>query len=1344
MSWKEPDLDAMEADLVAQEDIQGEAITKDLNCKLTEQEGARSLFQTLEVSTKRVQDVQHLAIEARLNGRTMLPCLDTGAGKNYVAAESLTPNEVRKIRRSREEPPTHAGGGKMRISGVLSMNLDIGRGHYGKQEFRVAKGLPVEAILGNAFARKHVDGIYPKSGYVKLDQGGGLVRTQVKKTGILNPLIESPLKVRAVGRHTLPPESFTAITVELDRAVDIPVLIRRDVKAFVKHGILPSQMIVPGGTKKTTLIIGNFDRMKVDIFPRQSVGECEVEDVDQYETVAVLSEDGAMRGGNAEQEEDEDAKHLAEAKEALREKTKHLSKEQQKKMTDMLEEFAPTVFGRKLGRTAVVEHEIITNGKGPVAAPSYRLGPKQEEFARTESIRMLKDGLLSHSKSPWSAPIIIAKKPKGGFRYCTDFRAVNEITKRDSYPMPRSEVLLDRLGGASYFSTLDAERGFFQVEVRKQDREKTAFATPIGLLQYNVMPMGMTNAPPCFQRLMDIVLRGLHKTAVCFLDDVLCFTSTFEEHVKELRTVLARIENAGLTLNLKKCCFAVDAVEFLGHKVSKDGIQPTLRKTEAVEKLAVPRDVSAVRQFLGLTGWFRRFIKDYARRTRSLARLTKKNEPFVWTADHQREFEDLKSALCSRPVLKIPEYDKPFVLDTDASKHQIGGVLMQNEGEEGARKAVAYLSRTLHGAEVNYTVTEKEALAAVWCLKKVRHIIGDQQVTVVTDHAALRYLKKTTKDPYGRLARWSLALQDYNVVFVTRAGKKHLAGDAMSRLTVEREENEEGNDVNEEVIFSIMEAVQSDIEWGYGLPSLKKFQEEQKNDREVRAIKEFIKKGKPIKDKALRDYMRTREQDFVVGEDGLLKRMVTQGTKSWRQTLVQAYVPKTLKKEVMQYYHQTPVHGHLGIERTYLRIRDLWYWKGMQNDVAMYVSRCPECIKSKTVAPKRPVIDLKSIRASKPGEIVAMDLLGGLPQSWGGKSYVMVVSDLFTKYARFVSLPAIDTVTVADALLKEWILIFGPPEKLLSDRGVQFTSELFVQLMRALEIKKIFTTAYHPQTDGQVERLNKTLINILRTNMDEYQKGWEDALPMAEYAYNTSIHASTGETPYRLTFKQNPPPFTTTESLIKVVHELKEKSQDQKDHRRWAEDVLRRFKKVYEGVQSRLEKSRNTQGKYYNYRVDPIEYEVGDLVYVFHPAVKTGRTKKLSQPWRGPFKITARPTKENVELGPVDEAAKQFQMRSHVNRLKKCPEGTLELYPLTKEGREEQLEEGFQIIEKIAADRHTKNGREFRIVWEGIKERTWEPEENLPPAAVRDYLRTKSARATSRRQERKRRKKQGK
>ena len=854
-----------------------------------------SLFAAPAVSTRSRQNIQHAVLPVFINGAKTIACLDTGAGKNYIAEARLSDLEKAAIENTPLEGPVrHAGGGKMKLLGKLSTSLEIGGRNFGLVPFIVARRLPVDAILGNEFITRNVAALYPRTQWIRFNGATAMTKYQVKSTSIENPLVRQPVQVRSLERRRLRAESVTPIRVELDRALSVPCMIRRNTRAFAVHGLLPAQVILPPGVKDTILLIGNFDKRSIDIFPRQRVAECEIEEMDQCKILGVLPEEAkavaptAQNPPRTSSSTDEKA-HEREVMQKIKDQTMHLEANQQKKLLQMLEEFASTVLGPRLGRTSILQHEIKLNDKGPVVRPQYRLGPQQEEFARTESVRMLEEGLVRESRSPFSAPIIIAQKPRGGLRYCTNFRALNEITEKDAYPLPKSDVLLDRLGGCSYFTTMDAERGFFQVEVREADRHKTAFSTPIGLLEYNVMPMGLTNSPPCFQRLMDIVLRGLHKHAVCFIDDVIVFSKGFDDHVRDLKAVFKRLEAAGMTLNLTKCRFAVNTVEFLGHFVSPDGIRPSLRKTEAVEKLAPPRDVTGVRQFLALTGWFRRFIKDYARRTRNLANLTREGQAYIWTAKHQAEFEDMKRTLCQRPVLRLPDYDQPFTLDVDASKGQIGGILMQPEtvGPKQKLKPVAYLSRALHGAELNYTVTEKEALAAVWCLKKVRHLVGSQEVTIVTDHAALRYLMTSTRDPYGRLARWSLALQDFNVVFVTRAGKKHLAGDAMSRLSRESEEKvddmtaEEETDVNEEVIFTIMEAVEREIEWGYGLPDLEEFRTEQRKDKTLKQVLQYLRTGRMPKDEDLRRFLQRREHEFVVS-DGLLKRAIKQGTRSWR------------------------------------------------------------------------------------------------------------------------------------------------------------------------------------------------------------------------------------------------------------------------------------------------------------------------------------------------------------------------------------------------------------------------------------------------------------------------------
>ena len=1279
-----------------------------------------SLF-SLCSSTNRVVDIQHAVLTAEINGRRTETCLDTGAGRNYIAQESLTEQEARSVEPATRDPPVmHAGGNRMRICGVVSMSLCIGSHSFGQITFRVAKSLPVTAVLGNEFITEHIAAIYPKSQWIRFDSDT-ITKFRVRRTRIINPLIQSPIKIRAVERVALPPATVTLVQARLDHKLGVPALVRRNYRAFAEHGLLPAQTLIPTGVHEVALLVGNFGREAAGLFPGQCFAECDVEEADKVRIVGILlpESEQASRKQSFENVPEE------LMNDELREKTKHLTEEKQCRLMRLLREFRGTVFGEKLGRTRAVQHPITTEGTGPIARPAYRQSPEHEKFAREESEKMLQDGLVSYSRSPWAAPVIIVKKPKGGYRFCTDFRALNKVTRKDAYPMPRSDVLLERLGGSHYFSTLDAERGFFQVEVRERDRPKTAFASPVGLLQYNVMPMGLINSPATFQRLMDIVLRGLHRSTACYIDDIIVFTPTFESHLKELEAVLRRLENAGLTLNLQKCYFAERSVEFLGHTVEQKGIRPNFRKTEAIEQLAEPTCVADIRRFLGLTGWFRKFIPRYAQRSRKLVELTKKSIPFEWTKERQEQWDDLRKALCARPVLKLPDFDRPFILDTDASKHQIGGVLMQKESlDDKSPRAIAYLSRALRGAELNYTVTEKEALAAIWCLKKLRHIIGEQEVTIMTDHAALRYFMTTTRDPYGRLARWSLALQDYNVKFVTRAGRKHLAGDALSRLR--QRESIAGENMHEEVIYAIMEAVDKEIEWGYGLPSLEEVKNAQEKDMIIKSIRIYLQKGHLPRDPKTKELIQRREQEFIVGDDGLVRRVAVQGTRSWRQNLIQVLAPKSIRRDVMQFYHAAPAHAHLGIERTYLRIRDLWYWVGMQGDIARYVSRCPTCIKSKTEQPKKPRVDLRSIEAERPGQYVAMDLLGGLPKSWSNKTYIMVISDLFTKFARFISLPAIDTVTVADALLKDWILLLGAPENLLTDRGTQFTSGLFLELMKALEIKKIFTTAYHPQTDGQVERLNKTLVNMLRTIVDDYQTGWDDALPMAEWAYNTSIHASTGESPYFLTFKQDPPPFADDQALMQAARHLRERRDPEISHTKWAEDLMRRFKEVYERVRTRLNKARLRQKKNYDSRVEEHKYKEGELVYLYHPIVKEGQRRKLGQPWAGPFKIFKKVSPQNVELEPIDPTPDSKRWLVHINRLKPCPEGSLELYPLTREGVAEQLEEGFDLIKKITADRRTPDGNVYRVVWE-VGGRTWEPEDNLPPAAIREYIKRKAA-----------------
>lgn len=439
------------------------------------------------------------------------------------------------------------------------------------------------------------------------------------------------------------------------------------------------------------------------------------------------------------------------------------------------------VFQDQPGRTSMVEHTIDTGSARPVRQKPYRIPHSQERVVAEEIEKMMDSNIIEESQSDWASPIVLVPKADGTTRFCVDYRELNRVSKFDAYPMPRIEDVIDKLGPARYTSTLDLTRGYWQVPVAQDSVEKTAFVTPNGLYQFKCMPFGLHGAPPTFQRLVNKVLQDCQSFALAYLDDIIVFSASWREHLYHLEQVLKRLSKVGLTAKPAKCYLGMRHVRYLGYVVGDGRVQPTKDKVNAVQDSPRPITKKDVRSFLGLSGYYRRFISNYASITAPLSDLTKKGCPTIveWTEECQEAFEGLKQALCSNPVLANPDYATRFILRTDASERGLGAELFQVV--DGQRRTIAYLSRKLLPRERNYATIEKECLAIVWAIKSVHVYVHGQEFELETDHSPLVWLK-TLKDKNNKLVRWSLFLQQYSFVVSPRAGKENVAADWLSRL----------------------------------------------------------------------------------------------------------------------------------------------------------------------------------------------------------------------------------------------------------------------------------------------------------------------------------------------------------------------------------------------------------------------------------------------------------------------------------------------------------------------------------------------------------------------------------
>src|SRR3984957_16312710 len=437
---------------------------------------------------------------------------------------------------------------------------------------------------------------------------------------------------------------------------------------------------------------------------------------------------------------------------------------------------------QELRQTNVGEHMIITEQVPPIKKRAYRAAPKENEFIKNEIEDMLEQGLIKPSTSPWSFPVVVVRKKNSKFRFCVNYKPLNDITKKDTYPLPRIDEILDSLHQAQWFTTLDLASGYWQIRVKAEDQEKTAFTTKFGIFEFKVMPFGLCNAPATFQRTMDQILQGIKEEFVLvYLDNVIIYSKTFKEHLQHLTKVLDRIRNANLSLKAEKCNFIATELQFLGHVVGKDGVKPDPEKVEKMMNYPEPRNIRELHGVLGLFSYYRRFIKDFTQLADSLYKLLKKDTPYEWTDSQQQAFENLREKLTKAPIVQYPDFTKPFLLHTDASGTGVGAVLAQTEGTQ--EHVIAYASRTLNPAEKNYTITELECLAIVWAVKYFRHYLYGSKFTIVTDHTALKWLLNSTSESMNkRLERWKITLSEYDFEIIYKKEKLHSNADAFSRL----------------------------------------------------------------------------------------------------------------------------------------------------------------------------------------------------------------------------------------------------------------------------------------------------------------------------------------------------------------------------------------------------------------------------------------------------------------------------------------------------------------------------------------------------------------------------------
>jgi RNase H-like domain found in reverse transcriptase/Reverse transcriptase (RNA-dependent DNA polymerase)/Integrase zinc binding domain/Chromo (CHRromatin Organisation MOdifier) domain len=948
------------------------------------------------------------------------------------------------------------------------------------------------------------------------------------------------------------------------------------------------------------------------------------------------------------------------------------------------------------------DHTIpIEKGRIPTFGPIYQLSEKELAVLKDYIDVNLEKGFIRQSSSSCASPVIFVPKKNGKLRLCVDYRQLNSITIKDCYPLPLINELQDRIQGANWFTSLDLRGAYNLIRIKEGEEWKTAFRTRYGLFEYRVMPFGLTNAPASCQRLINDTLHEyLDIFVVAYLDDILIFSKTKNEHIEHVRKVLDKLSEKSLLLEPDKCEFHQEELEFVGFIIGRNGVKMSPRKIEAVRDWPRPTTVKEVQAFLGFANFYRRFIENYSKVAVPLTELTRKDQPFEWTKQAETAFEGLKARFITEPILAIFDPKQQIILETDASDFAIGACLGQID-EQGKLRPVAYYSRKLTPAELNYDVHDKELLAIVVAFKQWRvHLEGPTHtVKVWTDHKNLTTFT-TTKILNRRQVRWSEELSAYNFTITYRKGSENARADALSRRQdysgkpTERprailKEKNQGMEYNHELLATISVVENKELE-------------------------EQIKNAYPSDECAQRN-TKQPEKNFTVDRQGILRF----------KGLV--YIPAPIRQEFVRQQHSLPAHGHQGIAKTLERLARDYYFPGMRKQVEKEVLECDLCNKSKA-SRHAPYGLLQTLPASdRAWKSIAFDFIVKLPSSkepMTGTKYdaIWVVTDRLTKYGYFV--PYMESSTAEDlayAFLKVVISQHGLPEEIISDRDKLFTSKFWKSLMAQLGTNHKLSTAFHPQTDGQTERLNQTLEQYLRSYVNQQQDNWVQLLPMAQLAYNGAKSEPTGVSPFFANFGYEPQAYRQPRKDAQLAEQ--------------AIVTVDKLQGLHQELSTNIEFMNSRATMYANKKrsMGP-SLQRGDKVYLIRKHIKTKRpSTKLDFKKLGPFRILDKVGSVNYRLELP--ATSRLHPVFHVSLLEPAkgdtPVATTEIQP---ENDEKEYE-----VEKILDMQNIEGQQQYLIKWKSYEaaHNTWEPTSNLScPDLLRqfhqrhpDLPRTKATRA---------------